>query len=78
MNYSHSISPALSTRQKYSHSMHFVNFMTLEDIGFNNVNGVIDKLIKQVPEDISPRCMVQIRIENKDKGQKQDYTRTIA
>ena len=51
---------------------------SIEDIGFNNVNEVIEKLMKQVPEDIPPRCMVQIRIENKDKGQKQDYTRTIA
>ena len=51
---------------------------SIEDIGFNNVNEVIDKLMEQVPEDIPPRCMVQIRIENKDKGQKQDYTRTIA
>lgn len=50
---------------------------TLEDIGYNNVNQVIDELMKQLPDDIPSRCLVQIRIENKDKAQKKDYTRMV-
>lgn len=50
---------------------------TVEDIGFNNVEEVISALMKNLPETIPSRTMVQIRIENKDKDQKQDYTRMI-
>ena len=50
---------------------------TVEDVGFNNVEEVIAHLLKNLPETIPPRSMVQIRIENKDKGQKQDYTRMV-
>ena len=50
---------------------------SVEDIGFNNVEEVIAYLMKDLPSTIPPRSMVQIRIENKDKGQKQDYTRMI-
>lgn len=50
---------------------------TIEDIGFNNVEEVIAHLMKELPDTIPPRSMVQIRIENKDKGQKQDYTRMV-
>lgn len=50
---------------------------TTEDIGFNNVEEVIAHLMKELPDTIPPRSMVQIRIENKDKGQKQDYTRMV-
>lgn len=49
----------------------------LEDIGFNNVDEVIDKLMSQLPDTLPARTMVQIRIENKDKGQTQDYSRMI-
>lgn len=50
---------------------------SVEDIGFNNVEEVIANLMKNLPDTIPPRSMVQIRIENKDKGQKQDYTRMV-
>ena len=50
---------------------------TVEDVGFNNIEEVISKLMKDLPDTIPTRSMVQIRIENKDKGQKQDYTRII-
>ncbi len=50
---------------------------SVEDIGFNNVNEIIAKLMAKVPKNIPVRSMVQIRIENKDKGQTKDYTRVI-
>lgn len=49
----------------------------IEDIGFNNVNEIIDELMKHIPEDMPSGCMLQIRIENKDKGQKRDYTKIV-
>lgn len=51
--------------------------VTVEDIGFNNVEQVIIELMKQLPKTIPSRSTVQIRIENKDKHQTQDYTRTV-
>ena len=50
---------------------------TVEDIGFNSVDEVINKLMSMLPDDIPSRTMVQIRIENKDKDQKKDYTRMV-
>ena len=50
---------------------------SLEDIGFNNVNEVIDKLMSMLPDTVPSRTMVQIRIENVDKNQKKDYTRMV-
>ena len=50
---------------------------SVEDIGFNNIEEVIAHLMKNLPDTIPPRSMVQIRLENKDKGLKQDYTRMI-
>ena len=50
---------------------------TVEDIGFNNIEEVITFLMKDLPGTIPPRSMVQIRIENKDKNQKQDFTRMV-
>lgn len=49
----------------------------IEDIGFNNVDEVINVLMKQLPDTMPSRTMVQIRIENVDKQQKKDYTRMI-
>ena len=49
----------------------------VEDVGFNNVEQVINRLMRDLPEDIPSRSQVQIRIENIDKHQSQDYTRTI-
>lgn len=49
----------------------------VEDIGFNNVEQVIARLMKDLPEDIPSRSMVQIRVENIDKHQTQDYTRMV-
>lgn len=50
---------------------------SVEDIGFNNVEEVINKLMSMIPDTIPSRSLVQIRIENKDKDQKQDYTRMV-
>ena len=50
---------------------------SIEDIGFNNIEEVITHLMKDLPETIPSRSMVLIRIENKDKGQKQDLSRQI-
>ena len=50
---------------------------SVEDIGFNNIEEVISHLMKQLPDTMPERTMVQIRIENKDKGQKQDFTRIV-
>ena len=50
---------------------------TIEDVGFNNVEDVINVLMKKLPETIPSRSMVQIRIENKDKQQTKDYTRMV-
>ena len=50
---------------------------TVEDVGFNNVEDVINQLMKNLPETIPSRSMVQIRIENKDKKQTKDYTRMV-
>ena len=50
---------------------------TVEDVGFNNVEDVIKVLMKDIPETIPARSLVQIRIENKDKQQIKDYTRSV-
>ncbi len=50
---------------------------TVEDVGFNNVEDVIKVLMKEIPDTIPSRSMVQIRIENKDKNQVKDYTRIV-
>jgi len=50
---------------------------TVEDIGFNNIEEVITHLMGQLPETVPSRSMVLIRIENKDKGQKQDFQRMV-
>ena len=50
---------------------------TVEDVGFNNVEDVIKVLMKNLPDTIPTRSLVQIRIENKDKKQTKDYTRSV-
>lgn len=50
---------------------------TVEDVGFNNVEDVIKVLMKDLPDTIPTRSLVQIRIENKDKQQTKDYTRSV-
>ena len=47
----------------------------LTDVGFNNVDEVIDKLVEQLPEDIPQRSMVMFKIENQDKNQTVVYER---
>ena len=49
----------------------------IEDIGYNNIEQVIDVLMKQLPDTIPSRTMVQIRIVIKDKNQSQDYIRMV-
>lgn len=51
--------------------------MKVEDVGFNNVNDVIEYLMARMPDTIPAKTMVQIRIENKDKGQTKDYSRIV-
>ncbi|MBR6189154.1 MAG: transposase [Prevotella sp.] len=50
---------------------------SVEDVGFNNVEEIITLLMKELPETIPPRSLVQIRICNKDKNQIKDYTRMV-
>ena len=50
---------------------------TVEDVGFNNVEEIINVLMSKLPDTIPTRSMVQIRIENKDKQQTKDYTRIV-
>lgn len=47
----------------------------VEDIGFNNVDEVISRLVPFVPEDVPVRSMVQFKIEVLDKGQTAFYER---
>lgn len=47
----------------------------IQDIGFNNVDEVIERLLPMVPEHIPPRTNVQIKIEIVDKGQVAFYER---
>lgn len=50
---------------------------TIEDVGFNNVEEIINILMTKLPKTIPTRSMVQIRIENKDKNQTKDYSRIV-
>ena len=47
------------------------------DVGFNNVDEIIGKLMKELPSTIPSRAMVLIKIENVDKGQTQTYSRMV-
>lgn len=47
----------------------------VEDIGFNNVQEVIETLVPFIPDDVPPRSMLQFRIENIDKGETAVYER---
>lgn len=47
----------------------------VEDIGFNNVQEVIETLVPFIPDDVPPRSMLQFRIENLDKGDTVVYER---
>lgn len=49
----------------------------LEDDGYNNVEEVIGELMKHLPDDIPPRSVVQIRIENVDKNLTAFYERMV-
>lgn len=51
--------------------------VTVENVGFNNVDEVIEHLMSRIPDTIPARSLVQIRIENKDKGQSRDYSRMV-
>ena len=43
----------------------------VEDVGYNNVNEIINELMSRIPETIPSKTLVQIRIENKDKNETQ-------
>ena len=47
------------------------------DVGFNNVDEIIETLMKELPSTIPSRTMVLIKIENLDKGQAQSYSRMV-
>jgi hypothetical protein len=47
----------------------------LTDVGFNNVDEVIEKLASLLPDDIPLRSMVLFKIENNDKKQTAVYER---
>lgn len=47
------------------------------DVGFNNVDEIIGKLMRELPSTIPSRAMVLIKIENVDKGQAQTYSRMV-
>ena len=47
----------------------------VQDIGFNNVEEVIQRLIPYIPDDVPPRSIVQFKIENCDKKQIAVYER---
>lgn len=49
----------------------------VENVGFNNVDEVIEHLMSRLPDTIASRSLVQIRIENKDKGLSRDYSRMV-
>ena len=48
----------------------------LSDIGFSNVDSVIDRLVPQLPDTIPPRCEVTFRIKDIDTDMEGVYTRT--
>lgn len=48
----------------------------LSDIGFSNVDSVIDRLVPQLPDTIPPRCEVTFRIKDIDTDMEGIYTRT--
>jgi len=47
----------------------------VEDIGFNNVDEIIKRLVPFVPDNVPVRSMVQFKIENVDKEQTAIYER---
>ena len=49
----------------------------VEDVGFNNVDEIIARLMSELPETVPERSMVSIRIDNIDKGQTQYYERQV-
>lgn len=48
----------------------------LSDIGFSNVDEVIDRLARQLPDTIPDKCAVQFRIKNLDTDREVVYERT--
>lgn len=51
------------------------NLGSVQDIGFNNIDEIIARLVPFVPDDVPVGCMVQFRIENLDKKQMAVYER---
>lgn len=48
----------------------------ITDIGFSNVDQVIDRLVEQLPKDIPTGCMVQFRLMNCDSKKEVEYERS--
>ena len=48
---------------------------SFEDIGCSNIDEVIARLVKELPSDIPPRCIVQFKIVNCDNGKVAVYER---
>ena len=51
------------------------NVAELTDVGFNNVDEVIARLVTMLPEDIPDRSIVMFKIVNLDKNQTAVYQR---
>lgn len=68
-------------RLSYRYQVHATAFFQgrkvaeLTDVGFNNVDEVIEKLAEELPDDIPLRSMVIFKIENQDKGDAVVYER---
>lgn len=52
-----------------------LNVAELTDVGFNNVDEVIDRLVTMLPDDIPERSIVMFKIVNLDKSQTVVYQR---
>lgn len=48
----------------------------MSDVGFSNIDEVISRLARQLPDTIPERCAVQFRIKNVDTGREAVYERT--
>lgn len=47
----------------------------VQDVGFNNVDEVIERLARELPDEIPVRSMVMFKVTNMDKGQTAVYQR---
>lgn len=67
----------ISAKQMIKGTLLFRNesIFSFTDIGFNNIDEVINKLLQHVPSFVPEGCMVQLRIDNLDKDDFRVYER---